>query len=111
MHSSMRCSLAALFVLSTLTAVHGTGQTPKLSKNQARAIALKLHPGKIKSAELEREQGVQMYSFDIETKDGVHEVGIDADSGKVVEDSVESAPDEAKEQAAKKQAAKKSQSH
>jgi pyrroline-5-carboxylate reductase len=102
MHSCMRCSRAALFVLSILTAVNGTGQTPKLSKNQAQAIALKLHPGKIKSAELEKEHGVQMYSFDIETKDGVHEVGIDADSGKVVEDSVESAADEAKEKAAKK---------
>jgi uncharacterized membrane protein YkoI len=101
MHSSMRCFLPALFVLSTLTAVNGTGQTPKLSKNQAQAIALKLHPGKIKSAELEKEHGVQMYSFDIETKDGVHEVGINADSGKVVEDSVESPADEAKEKAAK----------
>src|ERR1700736_3088914 len=102
MHNSIRRSLAALFLLSTYTAVNLIGETPKLSKKQAEAIALKLHPGKIKSAELEKEHGVRMYSFDIETKDGVREVGIDADSGKVVEDSVESAADEAKEKAASK---------
>jgi uncharacterized membrane protein YkoI len=89
---------AAVIAISHVTL---SGQTPKLTKSQARAIALKLHPGKVKSAELEKEQGVQMYSFDIQTKEGVREVGIDADSGKVVEDSIESAADEAKEKAQK----------
>lgn len=106
MYPAMRCSLAALFVLSALTAIIGTGQAPKLSMNQARAIALKPHRGKIKTAELEKKHGVRTYAFDIETRDSVNEVGSDADSGKVVEDSVALDADETKEEAAKKSKAR-----
>jgi len=96
------CTLAAVLALGCLGVAPVRGQTPKISKNQAMAIALKLHPGKVKSAELEKEHGVQLYSFDIQTKEGVREVGIDAASGKVVEDSLESVADEAREKSAEK---------
>jgi hypothetical protein len=104
MRTLIQCTLAAVLSLSSLTVTSLMGQTPKLSKDQAKAIALKLHPGKVKSAELEKEHGVQLYSFDIQTKEGIREVGIDAASGKVVEDSLESAAAEAKEKAAEKSA-------
>jgi len=58
--------------------------------------------GKIKSQELEKEKGRWIYSFDIERDKQVHEVKVDANTGEVIEDSVESAADEANERADKK---------
>ena len=74
----------------------------KITMEQAQKIALAKEAGKIKSKELEREKGRLIYSFDIKTADGIHEVNIDAMTGEVVEDTVESAAAEAKEKAADK---------
>jgi uncharacterized membrane protein YkoI len=54
---------------------------------QARAIALKAHPGKITDEELERERGGSglRYSFDIKRGSITQEVGVDAQTGKVLE--------------------------
>jgi hypothetical protein len=102
MRSLIRFSLPVALVLGTLVTTPLFSESPKLSKEKAQKIALKLHPGKVKSSELETEHGLQVYSFDIQTDQGVREVGIDANSGKVVEDSVESPADEAKEKDAEK---------
>jgi len=81
----------------------GTGNAQpdqaKLTKQQARAKALNLEHGKIKSGELEKESGGSglRYSFDIQTSNGLREVGIDAVTGKVLEDSHESPQAEARE--------------
>jgi uncharacterized membrane protein YkoI len=63
----------------------------KVSIAQARAIALKAHPGKITDEELEKEKGGSglRYSFDIKTATGVQEVGVDAKTGKVLENAKE----------------------
>jgi hypothetical protein len=74
----------------------------KITMEEAQKTALAKEPGKIKSKELEREKGRLIYSFDIKTADGIHEVNIDAITGEVVEDTVESAAAEAKEKAADK---------
>lgn len=55
----------------------------------ARAIALKLAPGRIKSSEYEKEGGIWRYSFDIQQKGHIQEIGINAMTGKVVENSNE----------------------
>lgn len=57
----------------------------------ARATALKAYPGKIVSEELEKESGGSglRYSFVIARHGGKHEVGIDAKTGAVLENSVE----------------------
>ena len=87
----------------------------KLTMADAKKIAMEKHPGKIKCAELENENGVVQYSFDIKTTEGLREVGINANTGEVVEDKLENAVDEAKEKAtdaaemAAKKAAKKKQ--
>ncbi len=63
----------------------------KISLDDARHIALKAFKGTIVSEELERERGGSglRYSFDIR-RDGVtHEVGVDAVTGKILENSVE----------------------
>jgi len=74
----------------------------KVTMQQAQKAALAKEAGKIKSKEIEREKGKLIYSFDIKMADGIHEVNVDAMTGEVVEDQVESAADEAKEKAADK---------
>ncbi len=63
----------------------------KLTMDEARAIALAAHPGKITDEELEREKGGSglRYSFDIKDARGTHEVGVDAHTGKVLENKRE----------------------
>jgi hypothetical protein len=81
----------------------------KITMEQAQKTALAKEAGKIQSKEIEREKGRLIYSFDIKTADGIHEVNIDAMTGEVVEDTVESAAAEAKEKAADKKQKKKSE--
>jgi uncharacterized membrane protein YkoI len=66
----------------------------KLSLAEARAIALKIYAGEITSEELEKEKGGSglRYSFDIKNGSVTHEVGVDAKTGRVLENSVERAP-------------------
>jgi uncharacterized membrane protein YkoI len=63
----------------------------KVQMPQARQIALKAYPGKIVKEELEKEGGGSglRYSFDIKNASGTHEVGVDAKTGAVLENSVE----------------------
>ena len=68
----------------------------------ARAIALKARPGQITDQELEKEGGGSglRYSFDVKSGGRTYEVGVDAKSGKVLENGGESAAAEAAEAAA-----------
>lgn len=63
----------------------------KISLTQARETALKTYPGKIVSEELEEESGGSglRYSFVIRQHSVKHEVGIDAKTGAVLENSLE----------------------
>jgi hypothetical protein len=82
----------------------------KITMEQAQKTALAKEAGKIQSKEIEREKGRLIYSFDIKTADGIHEVNIDAMTGEVVEDTVESAAAEAREKAADKKQKKSEKS-
>lgn len=82
----------------------------KITMAQARATALKEVPnGRIGSAELERENGKLIYSFDIKVagKSGVDEVQVDAVSGAVVSNKHETPQTEAKEAKAERAEMKK----
>jgi len=63
----------------------------KITLAEARAMALKVFAGTIASEELEKEKGGSglRYSFDIKNGSVVHEVGVDAKTGKILENSVE----------------------
>jgi uncharacterized membrane protein YkoI len=63
----------------------------KITLAQARDIALKVFPGTIASEELEKEKGGSglRYSFDIKNGAVVHEVGVDAKTGQILENIVE----------------------
>ena len=65
----------------------------KISLDQARAIAVNTYKGEIVSQELEKEKGGSglRYSFDIKNGKVTHEVGVDAKTGKVLENSIEGA--------------------
>jgi uncharacterized membrane protein YkoI len=65
----------------------------RLSLADARAIALKIRPGKIVEGELEREAGGSgvRYSFVIKSGGKDYEVGVDAANGKILENQAEGA--------------------
>ncbi len=105
--------LLTLILAASLCATAQPEPTAKISMAQARAIALQKESGTVKSSELEKEHGRWIYSFDISTSDGVREVNVDANTGKIVEDSKETTADEAKEPAQdhkQKQGKKKTES-
>jgi uncharacterized membrane protein YkoI len=65
----------------------------KIGMSEARTIALKAYPGKITDEELEHEGGGSglRYSFDIKRGGHTQEVGVDAKSGRVLENDAEGA--------------------
>ena len=87
--------LGILLTVLATTAFAYTGQelakNAKVSMEQARATALKAHPGKITDEELEQEKGGTglRYSFDIRHGKVTQEVGVDANTGKVLENAPE----------------------
>jgi uncharacterized membrane protein YkoI len=80
-------------IFSSARAFTGEELAPqaRISLAEARAIALKVFAGEIASEELEKEKGGSglRYSFDIKNGSVVHEVGVDAKTGKILENSVE----------------------
>ena len=95
----MKCCLASAatiaLVIATTPAMAYAGQElskqAKVSITEARAIALKAHPGKIIDEELEKEKGGTglRYSFDVKRGAVTQEVGVDAQTGKVLENKKE----------------------
>lgn len=95
MRKIVSVSLAAVFAFTAFSAQAYKGEQlakqATISITQARAIALKAHPGKITDQELEKEAGGSglRYSFDIKVGKVTQEVGIDARTGKVLENKPE----------------------
>ena len=83
----------AVSAATTALGAEASPQTAKFSLAQARPIALKAQPGKITDEELETERGGSglRYSFDIKNRHTTYEVGVDAITGKVLENRPESA--------------------
>ena len=87
--------VVATLITATIPAMAYSGQDlakqAKLSITEARANALKAHPGQITDEELEKEKGGSglRYSFDIKTGTVTQEVGVDAQTGTVLENSKE----------------------
>ena len=105
-------SAAAAPKQSTVAKATGKKDTPaslakeaKVSMKTARSSALKEVPnGKVRTSEIERENGKLIYSFGIKVagKTGIEEVNIDAITGAVVAHEHESPATEKKEAAAEK---------
>lgn len=94
--------VGAAFALTTATQAQ-LQKEAKISMHHARVIALKqVSQGTIQSAELEREHGKLIYSFDIHSSKGITEVNVDAINGKVVAVQHESRAAEAAEKKSEK---------
>lgn len=100
MRKIVQAAMALSFVATVTSAGSAlayTGQEyakdAKITMAQATQIALKAQPGKVTDSELEREGGGSglRYSFDIKSGTVTHEVGVDAKTGKVLENSREGA--------------------
>ena len=79
----------------------------KIAQDEATKTALaKVPDGKIQNAELEKENGKLIWSFDISMpkSKNIPEIQVDAKTGKIVFTQVETPPDQAKEKAADKKA-------
>jgi len=63
----------------------------KVTLAKAQSIALKARPGKVIDKELEKESGGSglRYSFDVKASGAIYEVGVDARTGKVLENAKE----------------------
>jgi uncharacterized membrane protein YkoI len=91
---AMLAMLASVYVLPISSFAY-TGQElagkAKITIDQARSIALKARPGTITDEELEKEKGGSglRYSFDVKSGKVVYEVGVDAQTGKILENSKE----------------------
>ena len=73
--------------------------TKKISKKEAIKIALaEVKGGKVKSSELEKENGKFVWSFDIKVGKEIKEVWVDAYEGKVIKTEVESVAKEKDEE-------------
>ncbi len=89
----LKSVLLAILVTGAAFALTGEQYLPEadVPLAQARHTALKTYPGKIVSEELEKESGGSglRYSFVIRHKKVKHEVGVDAKTGEVLENSIE----------------------
>lgn len=90
-------AIAGTAVVAHTSTAHYSGhllaKDAKVTMEEAAAIALKAHPGKITDRELERESGGSglRYSFDIKSDGVTFEVGVDASTGQVLENAQEGA--------------------
>lgn len=95
--ATLAVSLASLIAAAPATAAHLKGaevaSQAHVSLAKARAVALGAHPGAIVDQELEREAGGSglRYSFDIKAAGKTFEVGVDAKTGRVLENTTEGA--------------------
>ena len=82
----------------------------KITKEQAQDVALKRAPGSVESAELEREHGKLVFSFDIRNSKGtITEVQVSAITGKIVRVEHENKKQEASEK--RKEKSEKTRKH
>lgn len=93
---ALAAAIAAPTAVSA-AALKGSQYLPqaKVSLAQARASALKVEHGIIVDQELEKEKGGSglRYSFDVKVGKVVHEVGIDAITGRMLENSIDTGND------------------
>jgi uncharacterized membrane protein YkoI len=84
-----KSAFVALAALAIPAAASAAPPAPRLTMAQARSIALRAAPGKIISAEYEKEGGGWRYSFDVQQRGHVQEIGVDGRTGRIVENKSE----------------------
>lgn len=93
----MKLKIISIVAILALTGFVFQGH-PKISRQQAEKIALKeIKGGKILSGEFEKEDGKEIWSFDIKVGKGIKEVWVDPQTGKVIKVENESPAHESRE--------------
>jgi hypothetical protein len=94
-----KCALAFFILLTSISVFADQPPKNRISEAAARKIALDTFDGKVKSGELEYEHKRWVYSFDISDLKSheIHEIGVDAITGKIVENKIETPAQEADE--------------
>ena len=93
--STIAIACAGSLMALSLPAFAYTGESmakdAKITMSQAKAIAMKARAGDVTDQELEKESGGSglRYSFDIKDGSTTYEVGVDANTGKVLENGAE----------------------
>ena len=97
--TKLALGIAALGLpLAALAGTPAHAPRPRITEAQARAIALNAAKGgTIADSEYEKEDGSWRWSFDIRQNGKVHEIGVDGQTGKIVENSWETPASEAHE--------------
>ena len=94
-NAAIAVTCAGSLITMSLPAFAYTGEAmaeeAKITLHDATTIALKARPGTITDKELEKESGGSglRYSFDVKSGGTTYEVGVDANTGKVLEDGAE----------------------
>ncbi len=91
---SLTAGFAASAQSSQSKATDQAQANAKITMQQARQTALAAAKGgKIVDQEFENENGAWRYSFDIRQGKRIHEIGVDAENGNIVENSWEGTQD------------------
>src|SRR5262245_37371783 len=93
MRNTLKIMTSLLMLTAGSTAVAAKAPVARISMAKARSMAVRLAPGRIISSEYEKEGGIWRYSFDIQQRGHVQEIGIDGQTGKVVENKSEGTVD------------------
>jgi uncharacterized membrane protein YkoI len=103
MMTRMKKLLGCALAIALATIAFAKTDTPKLTRAQAQKIALAKAPGTVESAELEKEHGKLVWSFDIKTsRTDITEVLVNANDGSIVAVEHETPAKEAAEKAKEK---------
>jgi uncharacterized membrane protein YkoI len=95
--------VVTLAVVLSVVAFAKTSSKPKLTRAKAEAIALARAKGTVESAELEKEKGALVWSFDIRTSPtDITEVLVNANTGAIVDVQHETPAKEKAEKAQEK---------
>ena len=81
--------LAGVSLAGVAVATPHRPQHAKITMAQAREIALRAAPGRVTSSEYEYEGGGWRYSFDIQQPGHIQEIGVDGQTGRIVENKSE----------------------
>jgi hypothetical protein len=99
----MKKILGFTLAVALATIAFAKTETPKLTRAQAQKIALAKAPGTVESAEIEKEHGKLVWSFDIKTsKTDITEILVNANDGSIVAVQHETPATEAAEKAKEK---------
>ncbi|MDE2143129.1 MAG: PepSY domain-containing protein [Elusimicrobia bacterium] len=93
-HIPLTFAMALTFAVSPAMAE----TAPKIGQDQATKTVLAAVPGaRVESAEHEQEDGHDIWSFDLKTKEGLREVWVDAQTGAVIQNVLETPAEQGKE--------------